>query len=398
MGTCKKNILVLTYWSYNDALIQTYTLPYVKQIAGTLSDDNKVFLLTLENDEKSVPEKLNKIQNIQIQYRALGIRAAWMWIKTIFRLLVLIRREKISTIHAWCTPAGMIGYVLSLLSGKELIIDSFEPHAEAMVENGSWKKNSFAFKLLFRFEKLQAHRAKYLIAISDKMKGYAKQKYNYGGDNYFVKPACVNLDLFSEKNRKNTELLKQLNIENNIVCVYAGKFGGIYLEKEVFDFFKVAHDYWGTKFKALILTSNTKEEILNYCQTSNLNPEAVTSLFVPHSKIASYIGLGDFAITPVKPIETKRYCSPIKDGEYWALGLPVVITKNISDDSDIISSNKIGSVIENFDAAAYLKSVKEIDELLKNNSPEQLYNKIRPIAEKYRNFDNALKIYQTIYH
>jgi len=47
--------------------------------------------------------------------------------------------------------------------------------------------------------------------------------------------------------------------------------------------------------------------------------------------------------------------------------------------------------------ASYLKAIKDIDELLSNNSREELYLKIRPVAEKYRNFEIAEKIYATIY-
>lgn len=393
----KKNILVLTYWSFNDALIQTYTLPYVKQMAEVISSDSKIFLLTQEKSETPKFPELPKIVFIPTAYKALGFNAAWGWLKTIIKLSILIRKEKIDAIHVWCTPAGMIGYILSVLTGRELIIDSFEPHAEAMVENGEWKKDSFAFKLLFRFEKLQAHRASHLIAISGKMNKYAEEKYQLKKDLKFIKPACVNLNLFSEKNRKNPELLKRLNLQDKIVGVYAGKFGGIYLEKEAFDFFKAAETYWGDKFRALILTSNTEKEIENYRKQSGIKPETITRLFVPHSEIADYIGLGDFAFTPVKSIPTKACCSPIKDGEYWALGLPVVITKNISDDSDIIKNNVIGSVLEELNEEAYMKSIKEIDELLKKNSTQELYNKIRPIAEKYRNFSIAQNIYRQIY-
>ncbi len=388
---------MLTYWSFNDALIQTYTLPYVKQMAEVLNSDSKIFLLTQEKNEKPQFPYLAKINFVPTTYNALGVKAAWGWIKTVIKLIGLIRKEKIDTIHAWCTPAGMIGYILSVLTGRELIIDSFEPHAEAMVENGEWEKNSFAFKLLFRFEKLQAHRAKHLIAISSKMKKYAEEKYFLKRDLDFVKPACVNLSLFSEKNRKNPELLKKLQLENKIVGVYAGKFGGIYLEKEAFDFFKTAETYWGDKFRALILTSNTPEEIENLRKRSGLKPETVIRLFVPHAEIANYIGLGDFAFTPVKSISTKACCSPIKDGEYWALGLPVVITKNISDDSDIIKNNQIGSVLEELNEKAYLKAVTEIDELLHKYSAQELYKKIRAIAEKYRNFSIAQEIYNKIY-
>lgn len=397
MGSCKKNILVLTYWSFKDALIQTYTLPYVHQIADTITDENKIILLTLEKEAENTFPLNKKIRVVGWLYKPLGIKAAWMWTKYIFKLVRIIRKEKIDTIHAWCTPAGMIGYILSVITGKELIIDSFEPHAETMVENGEWKKDSFAFKLLFRFEKLQAHRAKHLISISSKMCDYAKEKYGLSNKTLFIKPACVNLQLFSEKNIKNPELVKKLGLENKIVCVYAGKFGGIYLEKEAFDFFKVAENFWGNKFIALILTSNTEDEIEKYRVQSSLKKTSVIRHFVPHAEIANYIGLGDFAFTPVKPIPTKQYCSPIKDGEYWALGLPVVITKNISDDSDIINENGIGYVLEQLDEAEYLKAVHVIDSLLKNNSREILYAKIRNIAETKRNFSISKNIYNIIY-
>ena len=124
----------------------------------------------------------------------------------------------------------------------------------------------------------------------------------------------------------------------------------------------------------------------------------ITQLNLPlYLKITEYLQLADFAINFVKPVPSKRYCTSIKDGEYWAMGLPIVITKNISDDSDIIKNNKIGSVLEELNNKAYLKAIKEIDELLSNNSREELYQKIRPIAEKYRNYSLADEIYSKIY-
>ena len=51
------NILVLTQWSFKDALIQTYTLPYVEILRETIPASRKIFVVTAEQEKKSVNTK-----------------------------------------------------------------------------------------------------------------------------------------------------------------------------------------------------------------------------------------------------------------------------------------------------------------------------------------------------
>jgi len=190
--------------------------------------------------------------------------------------------------------------------------------------------------------------------------------------------------------------VQQFNFEQKIVCVYAGKFGGIYQTNEVFDFFNACEKFWGDRFRVLLLTSHNKNEIAEWCKKSSFDINKMVIRFVTHEDIPDYMGLGDFAITPVKPIPTKRYCTPIKDGEYWSLGLPVVIPPRISDDSGLIEENKIGAILSVFDEQHYNQAVTEIDGLLKNDV-KRLNERIRSIALKYRNYDLARNIYAKIY-
>jgi len=400
------NVLILTYWSYPDALIQTYTLPYVRIIRRNLPLGSSVFLLTLEKDqailEKSnrdkIAEQLQKegIHWLPFAYRPFGFSAFILWMGISFKLCSIIIGRKISVIHCWCTPAGAIGYFLSVIFNRKLIIDSYEPHAEAMIENGTWKKGSLAFRLLFWLEKKQTQRAEVVISATEGMRGYALSKYNVSIKNFYVKPACVDLDIFSEKDIKNKGLLMQLELTDKIICVYAGKFGGIYLEDEVFDFLKVAYDHWGDAFRVLLLTNTSEEKLKEYCNRANIPFEIVISLFVAHAKIPSYLGLADFALCPVKPIPTKRYCTPIKNGEYWALGLPVIIPKGISDDAQIIQENSIGAVWTKLEKQEYVLSVAVIDSILQT-PPSVRFRKIREIAIQYRSFKIAETVYNQVY-
>lgn len=400
------NILALTFWSYKEGLIQSYTLPYLRLI-NKVAPKSKIYLLTLEKsnlllssaEKEAARNKLlnHNIHLIQFHYKRFGIVAMLKWVGILIYLFSMIFYRRIGAIHSFCTPPSVAGSILSVLTGRKLVIDSYEPHAEASVENGDWKRTDFVFRFLFRLEKFLSKRAHTIISATEGMRSYAKEKYQATFDRFYVKPACVDLNLFTKENLKNPTLLKKLDLENKFVAVYAGKFGGIYLDQEVFDYLKVAQDYWGDKFRVLLLTNQSDEDLHRWAQNSSFDTRAIVKCFVQHHEIPNYIGLGDFGLTPVKPIPTKRYCTPIKNGEYWALGLPIVSTANISDDSEIIERENIGSIIYQQNKEEYLRSIKAIDTLLKDNSREELYLKIRGIAVKYRSFDIAEKIYSEVY-
>ena len=402
-----QNLLILTYWSYKDALIQTYTLPYVRIIRNNLSDKSKIYLFTIEQDffkmtdeewlsEKQKLAKENIIL-LRFRYSKFGIKMMFKFIWIFISLTTLIITRKISKIHSWCTPAGAIGYILSVLTFKPLIIDSYEPHAESMLENGEWTSKSKAFKILFWFEKKMSRKAKTVIALTKGMKKYAKTKYNAEFQNYYVKPSMVDLQKFSFDNLKDKELETKLNLNNKIVGLYAGKFGGIYLKEEVFELVKEAHNYWGDKFKMLFLTNTSKEYIYKLAYEHDLPKSIIEILFVDYSAIDKYFKLADFAINPVKPVPSKQYCTSIKDGEYWAMGLPVIITKNISDDSGIIEKENIGYVLKELNNKEYTNAIVKIHNLLLSDRLV-LQTKIRNIARKYRSFTIAEEIYKKIYN
>lgn len=394
--TPPKNILVITYWSFADALVQTYTLPYLKIMLGSLPPGSNIYLVTLE--KKSGPgatvEGYPAITNLPFHYMPFGFLASIAWFRNILTLRNVVKRYRIDFIHAFCTPAGMIGYLLSCISGKPLILDSYEPHAEAMVENGEWKKNSKGFKILFYFEKKQSRHAKHIIAAAPGMDTYAREKYGVVLKSMQVKPACVDLDKFRLQDRKDRALLEELQLQDKIVSIYAGKFGGIYLKEEVFEFYKACYQLWGNRFAALILTSHSAGEIESMAHKAGLPLQLFRIKFVPHAQIPRYMGLGDFAITPVKPVPTKRYCTPIKNGEYWAMGLPVVITRDISVDSSLIENNNAGYVLKDLSPKEYRLAAEKINALL---AEKELALKIRGLAERYRHYDSARATYAVVY-
>ena len=401
------HILVPTSWSYKDALIQTYTLPYLRIMRKYLPEGSKIFLVTQEQPNVALSEeekeKVNKelatenIQLIAFPYHRFGAKAIWLQCWNLISLVRLCFREKVKEIHPWCTPAGSVGYVVSVLTGLPLVLDSLEPHAEPMLESGTWQRNGLAFRLLFWLEKRQVRRAKIAIACVEEMKNYSIQKYGAAPERFYAKPACVDFQLFSEADRKKPELLARLKLTDKVVGVYAGKFGGSYMIKEVFDFFKACEAHWGEQFRALLLNNQSEEEIAQWAEESGFDARKIVKCFVPHAEVPAYMGLGDFAITPFIPVPSKRYGTPIKTGEYLAMGLPIVIPPNISDDSMVIAKHQIGSIMDDFSPEGYEKNVQEIATLLDSKAPEELYQRIRAVGQDYRGFHKAEEVYKKVY-
>ena len=399
------NILVLTHWSYKDALIQTYTLPYLEMIRNILPDNYKIILVTAE--QKNLALTTEEIKNINenwkeknmafspLPYERFGWRKMIDTALQVRQLARLTKKEKIKVIHSFCTPAGGIAVLVSKLTGLPIIADSYEPHAEVMVENGTWKKNSISFKILKRLEKALTKKAICFIGTTSAMKEYAKTRYETEIKNLFVKPACINFSQFSP-GEKDNELVKKYRLENKIVGIYAGKLGGIYLKEELFDLIKCCYDFWGDRFRFFMITNASKEEIDEQIKRTGLPQEVVISKFCFHHEVSKHLSLGDFGINPVKPGPTRRYCTSIKDGEYWAKGLPVIITKDISDDSGIIRENGIGAELTALNEENYKRAVCKVDELL-NTDKKTLQAKIFNIAKRYRDYSIAQDIYSSIY-
>jgi glycosyltransferase involved in cell wall biosynthesis len=399
-------LLALTGWSFKDALVQTGTLPYVRTIKQLLPPGSLIYLWTSEQSAQRMDPEEGALQTRRLQTEGIhlllsdhinfGFAAVISWVLKIVRLAWLCRSEEITRIHAWGSSAGGVGYILSVLSGKPLVLDSYEPHADAMVENGSWREGGLKFRLLFALERLQTRRAEAAFAWTAGMAEYARRRYGGSPRRLIVKPFAVDLEEFNWELRSE-ELRRESGLSDKVVCVYAGKFGGIYLEQEILDFFRAAHDFWGTRFHALILTSAPEARVHELARASGLPAAGYSVRFAPHSEVAGYMRLGDFALNPVRPVPTKRYCTSIKDGEYWASGLPVVITKGISDDSDIITSYDIGAVIEQLSPSGYLAAIRTIDRLLHSEDRSVLAARIRAVAAKYRNITGVREAYAGVY-
>ena len=107
-----------------------------------------------------------------------------------------------------------------------------------------------------------------------------------------------------------------------------------------------------------------------------------------HSKVPNYLSAADVALALVKIGESKKHLSPIKVGEYWSCGLPVLIPKGIGDETQIIDTEGGGATFKNYTKQAIFEALNAIVIEPKKN---------RALAKKYRSFEIVRKTYNKWY-
>ncbi|MFN0030772.1 MAG: hypothetical protein ACKVOR_01285 [Flavobacteriales bacterium] len=398
------HILIISTWAYYEPLACSYLLPYIRVLRDVLPHGSHIHFITMEKARFSVHKQTVKEEKVKLaaegihwhthQYVSFGLRAiaAYGWL--IARLSLLVWKKKISVLHPFAPVAGAVALHIKKLTGKKLVLDSWEPHAESMVESGVWNRASLAFRFLFRAEKKLTLRANYLIAASSKMKNYVQEKWSVAPARVAYRPACVDLTLFDPARFDKETLRENFRLKNKIVAVCTGKLTGMYLGMETMTLLKAASHFFGEKFHALLITETEPELIEEWRSNVNLPSHQLTIMTVPFERVPQLLAMADFAINPQKPLPSKRYGTPIKDGEYWAMGLPVILPPDISEDSEIAVNEKIG-VLWNPHESDHDLLFQQLTTLM---SDGQLKQRCRQAAMTYRNFELAHKAYREVYN
>jgi glycosyltransferase involved in cell wall biosynthesis len=301
----------------------------------------------------------------------------------------LCRNEKITYIIARGSPAGNIAYLLFKKTGIPFLVESFEPHAAYMLESGVWKKNGLRYKLQTYWEARQKQLADGIVTVSQ---NYRRQLQEEGvpAEKIEVAPCSVNAEMFGYSVSKRQLIRSRLNIPvSATVGIYLGKFGDIYFGAEAFPLFKAAFDFFD-HFQLILLTPNSQEWIRKQCAKEGIDMNKVHVLSVPHGDVPSYLSAADFAFSLIKPAPSKAFCSPIKDGEYWAAGLPVVLPEGIGDDASILKETGLGAI---YDAQKnnILECYEHIQHLLNN---ERTRGEIAALAVRERSIAFSKEAYR----
>ncbi|GAA5036502.1 hypothetical protein GCM10011506_30340 [Marivirga lumbricoides] len=347
----KNTIFIFAYYSFKDPVFQSAVLPYLKAIQ---SNNTQYILLTWEQKQFSLSKiEIKKLENELTDYNIIWKRTSWhsgsfKLIKKFFDFTfglfysyLLIQKYKVTKVFSEGFPGAIIGHYLSKLSRKPHIIHTFEPHADYMLESGVWQKSSWEYRYLKKMELPIARHAQHIITATFAYKNKLIEEDIK--TQIHIIPSCINMSDYYFDEESRLQIRNQLNIrEDQITIVYLGKIGGMYMEDELFNFIQHCLKLDSDKFHFLLLTNRSQDLIDQKLNHYGIACDKVKTKYLKKEEVKNYLSAADIGFCGIRPIPSRRFSSPIKNGEYWACGLPTLIPVGISDDYLIIEKENIG--------------------------------------------------------
>ncbi|WKK82553.2 glycosyltransferase [Marivirga arenosa] len=385
----KYRILFVGYWNVDDGLTHATIFPHLEILKKMDSVEYLHFCNTQREGLKEVSRK--KVIILSDDYTPLysknlplnHLNKVYDFIQFPKLIKDLCIKHQINFIISRGAPAGALAYLATKKLKIPFIVESFEPHAEYMKAGGTWNEYDPRYIFQKRWERRQIKKAKALITVTQNYrealihKGVSKERV-------FVVPCAINHNQFFQDNYIRNKIRDELKVTpSSILGVYAGKFGGLYLEEEAFEIFQQVFKSI-ENFELLLLTNTDKDWIKKMIELYQLPSNRIHTRFVGYQKVNDYLNAADFAFALYKSNEVSSFLSPVKLAEYWAVGLPVLLTPKVGDEQDWLEEKGLGVIWDN-------KSKKIFDHILSYDS-----EKISKVGRNIRSIEIVKSTYKDI--
>jgi glycosyltransferase involved in cell wall biosynthesis len=396
-------ILFIGFWELHDPLTLSTTFPNLELLEQMDTVESILFTTVERKHGGQEPTFKLPFSSRKISYRPLMSREDQSLLRnkvddfTRFPRIMAewVRELGIDVILARGAMAGALAYLTSRRAGNvPFYVESFEPHADYMLDSGVWK--SYDPRYLFQ-RWCESKEKKYAAGFMPVAENYRQRLIREGipAERIATVPCPVNLPAFAYNAAAGQQVRARLGFAADaVVGVYLGKFGDIYYDDEAYELFWQTAQHFGPQFRLIVLTPNPEATVRAKLLKAGFQPEQFFVTKAPHHEVPGYLSAADFAFAPIKAAECRQYCSPVKVGEYWANGLPVLLTEGVGDDSNIIKKEGGGAIFDLTKPASIPQAIKQIAALIKE--PDYRLA-TRRLAVRHRSMDLGRAAYEKFF-
>jgi glycosyltransferase involved in cell wall biosynthesis len=358
--------LYVCYLSLEDPLVETQVVAYLEGLARR---GHTIHLLTFE--PRLDPARRDRLRadlarrgiawhSLRYHKRPSIPATAFDALAGALVALRLMRRYRLDAIHARSHVPAATALIARRLSGCRLIFDIRGLLADEYVDAGRWPRGGLAQRITERVQAAAIARADEIVVLTERVREHLFEASP--GERVTVIPCCADLDRVGGDRGGAERARARLGLSDRSIMVYVGKLTEPYMDREMAEFFAVAHQRDpGLAF--LVLTQAPVASIRSELARAGVSDADYRILRAEPAELGSYLGLADFAICFCRPSLARIASSPTKLGEYLAAGLPVASGPGIGDSDRLLDGRAVGVVVDSFDERGYERAAERVREL-----------------------------------
>ena len=339
-----QGVVFATYNGLLDPLGPSQILPYLER----LHRDFPVHILSFERSERLAQR--TALEAMGRRTASAGIR--WTWLRYhkkpslpakvfdlaagIFALRRILGDDSVGLIHA----RGYLPMALAVRATRRIpiLFDIRGLQAEEYVDGGLWKEGELKWRLTKASEKTFFRRAAGAVVLTRNILPFVEQQFASQGraPPVSVIPCCVDLERFTFDERARSERRLELGVEDSAVLfVYSGSIGTWYMPEAMARFVRAFRQSTGRAVFLLWMVNNEQERVRAASRAAGLDAREFTALSAAPHDVPAYLSAADVALAMIRPSFSKRASSPTKYAECLAMGLPLLICKDVGDGNEL---------------------------------------------------------------
>jgi glycosyltransferase involved in cell wall biosynthesis len=359
--------LYICYSSVEDPLIQTQVLAYLDGLAAS---GHTIHLLTFD---RRLSRGTRRLVRADLRRRGVAWHSAryhrWPSLPaTVFDTVcgaafaaLLMRRHRLGAIHARNHVPAAMALIVRRARGCRMIFDLRGLLGDERVDAGRWRRGGLAYRLTVHIQRAALRHADAIVTLTEAIRPYLHQT-PAGRERTVVIPCCAAVERLAGRPGERAAARAAIGAGERPVLVYVGKLSGLYLAREMAQFFAVARRATPDLF-FLVLTQSDPGSMTSALGSLDVGTIDYRILRVAPEDVGHYLSAGDFAISFIRPCFSKVASSPTKVGEYLSMGLPIVSTAGIGDSDALLNDHRVGLVLGELSDRSYAAGAAAIQRL-----------------------------------
>lgn len=398
-GARSRTAIFITYNGLLDPLGPSQILPYLESV----NDSWRIQILSFERadrlaDHAAVARMEARLERQDMVWWRLRYHKWPSLLATSYDLAMgalTLRRAMLTEDIALIHCRGYLPMSIALRATKRIpvLFDIRGLQAEEYVDGGVWKKGELKWRLAKHSERSFFRHAAGAVVLTENIKPYVAECFaeQARAPQIEVIPCCVDLERFRFDETVRRKHRAELGVPDGAtLLVYSGSVGTWYLTNEMARLAakvlaqRDAHILW--------LVNNDKAAVAAASRAAGIPQDRCHIVGAPSEDVPGWLSAADAGLALIKPSFSKRSSSPTKYAEYLAVGLPIVISRDVGDGA-VVAERGGAIALGQFDDVALQSAADQLSSFLARPRSE-----FRAIAESLFDLRTvAAPIYHRLY-